>query len=272
MSQIALRPLEFGEILDGAFTLYRRHFTTFFLTALLPMVPIVIAWIGILAATSGASAIDAQGVYGAASLLVLPYNFFVSMLIWGALVHQTAAGHTAEGDPDIVAGYRRALGRVLPLMGASIVAAFLVMFGFILLLIPGFLVMIALFAVGPAVILENAGPIEALKRSYALAKGAFLRIGGIWTVAALIVMLPSLALGFVGGIASVAGGPMAAAGSQPALQIGSVLISALTTPFMAACFVILYFDRRVRTEGYDVQQAVSGLESTGGPAAEPLGA
>ena len=31
-----LRPLSFGEILDSAFTLYRRNFATFVLTALIP--------------------------------------------------------------------------------------------------------------------------------------------------------------------------------------------------------------------------------------------
>ena len=32
-----LRPLGFGEILDGAFSLYRRNLVTFFLTAVLPL-------------------------------------------------------------------------------------------------------------------------------------------------------------------------------------------------------------------------------------------
>lgn len=272
MSQVALKPLGFGEILDAAFTLYRRNFTAFFLTALLPLVPVVLAWIGVMAASSGVAAADATAVYGATILLVLPYNFAASMLIWAALVHQTAAAYTADGDPGTGAGYRRAIRRVLPLVGASILAGILVIFGFILLIIPGFLVMIALFAVGPAVILEDAGPVQALERSWALAKGAFLRIGGIWLVAALIVTLPSMALMFVGGIWAAVAGTLGSVSAEAGMQVGSVLLSALTTPFMAACFTILYFDRRVRTEGYDVQEAISGLEAASGPAAEPLGA
>ena len=37
MNQPLLRPLGFGEILDGAFTLYRRNFPTFALTSLVGM-------------------------------------------------------------------------------------------------------------------------------------------------------------------------------------------------------------------------------------------
>ena len=45
MSHPQLRPLTFGEILDGTFALYRRNFLDFFLASLVPFVPVVLAWI-----------------------------------------------------------------------------------------------------------------------------------------------------------------------------------------------------------------------------------
>ena len=44
MSLSQLRPLAFGEILDGAFALYRRHFSVFVPTSLLAHAPLMLLW------------------------------------------------------------------------------------------------------------------------------------------------------------------------------------------------------------------------------------
>ena len=42
MSFSQLRPLSLGEMLDGAFTIYRRQFASLFLTALAPQLPMIL--------------------------------------------------------------------------------------------------------------------------------------------------------------------------------------------------------------------------------------
>jgi hypothetical protein len=44
-------------------------------------------------------------------------------------------------------------------------------------------------------------------------------------------------------------------------QVANSVTGALTTPFLVASLVILYFDRRVRTEALDVQLAADALAS-----------
>jgi hypothetical protein len=45
--------------------------------------------------------------------------------------------------------------------------------------------------------------------------------------------------------------------------------SLFTTPLIAAAYVILYFDLRVRSEGLDLQLVLANLDSPGLPTAQP---
>ena len=65
-------------------------------------------------------------------------------------------------------------------------------------LMAGILAFLMLFAVVPAVMIEGRGPVEALGRSRALARGAWGRILGVLAVLMIIVSIPSLAFGVAG--------------------------------------------------------------------------
>ena len=72
-----IRPLEFGEVLDGAFALYRRHFVDFFLTALIPLAPFGIFYARLMAdgAAFDPTAGDAMSVPGRATVF---FHHFIS--------------------------------------------------------------------------------------------------------------------------------------------------------------------------------------------------
>ena len=88
-------------------------------------------------------------------------------------------------------------------------------------------------------------------------------------VAWLIMMLPSMGiqmmlLGPVATFDPAAGANMTA--TMLALQgLGNFLATILTAPFLVACLVTLYFDRRVSAEGLDLQRAVEAMERPGEP-------
>lgn len=265
MLEATPRPFSFGELLDGAFTLYRRNFVAFFGAALLPQVPLVLYW---LAAPlwSPTNLADASA-FDPATLLILPYNFFASFLVLGALTH--AAGEAYAGStPTIGDSLRRGLARWVPVTVAGLCAGFLVMLGFFFFLIPGFILIALFFAISPLVVLEGRGPIEALGRSRRLSKGGRPRILGVVFVAWFITFLPVFAMWFLAavsaGIASVvtAQGPEALVSSWVfgVFQAAGPVVSALTWPFLIAVTVLLYFDRRARTEAPDLEAAVERLQ------------
>jgi hypothetical protein len=287
------RPLSFGEILDGAFTLYRRNFRLFVGTSLLLMVGLAI----------GATVVGSTGT-AVASIMPAPLSYVVMLLVavaitamvtmlWSTLTWQAAQSYVGKpvSLPDAVSA---AGGAAMTLVGAAAIAfvAFVVLMialylgtllfigilsvmgssaltvlggvvaglGFIAAV---FMVAALFFGVLPAVMVEGKGPVEAVSRSFALAQGDLPRIAGILFVTLLIVLLPSMA------IAGVTGGFQEMANPQATMEQGSGagfveqlltwLAAALTTPFLPAVFVTLYYDRRVRTEALDVQMLTEQL-------------
>jgi hypothetical protein len=251
-----LRPMEFGDILDGAFKLYRAQFVRLFTAALIANTPTLLfdLW-----SAATADAMDPAAVQGV-TLLRLPFVLIATVLVYGSLTHQ--ADRALHGAPiaapaAIAAGVRL----FLPLLAAYTLTTLSILLGLVLLVVPGILLGLLFFAVTPAVVIERRGPIQALGRSRELARGALGQIAGILIVATVITLMPSFAVSAVGfvimGVSLSAGAPPAAA--LFGLNAMQVLVSALAAPFSVAVMVLLYYDRRMRTEAMDVQAMAERL-------------
>ncbi|HEX8359519.1 MAG TPA: hypothetical protein VF613_05405 [Longimicrobium sp.] len=296
-----LRPLSFGEILDSAFSLYRRHFVPMILTTLIPAVPT-----GVLTVLMGYTVLRATGgndpdAYAMAILPVSLLSMVIYLVMWAALAHLVGQAWTG-GDVSVADGYRRGFRAFFPLLGsmilAYVVAAVVVMivtFAMALvvaviaaLLGPslagqgtaatgavGVLVAVvaiafllgviayasSLFAVLPAIVIERLGPAQAIGRSFRLGRGARLHVTGVVIVTFIIVFLPVVGIGLLTGTFASFSDPSAvpSPGQFVVQQVAAMVTGSLTTPFMVAAMVLLYFDRRVRLEAFDLHMAADGL-------------
>ncbi|HEX5725729.1 MAG TPA: hypothetical protein VFX98_09715 [Longimicrobiaceae bacterium] len=266
MAHAQLRPLAFGEILDGAFALYRRHFSTFFLGSLLPLLPaLAVGLLAALVVTAAGSAAAALAAVGLLLLLLAPLLLGCQVLQWSVLTDMVSQAYTGHAV-SVGVGVSRGLVHFLPLLGATIIAAVLVLVGLVFLVVPGLLLACMFFAVAPAVVVERRGPITALSRSRELASGAWGRIFLLVTVAYIIAALPSWGLQGISRLSTgVSAGELIL--QDPVMygvvQLISLLISALTLPFVVGAIVLLYYDRRVRAEALDVELATEGLAAAG---------
>ena len=300
MTLPSLRPLGFGEILDGAFTLYRRHFWLFAATSVLLTIAagvggsvLVVIW-GIASSGLGGGGTLVTG------LLVWVVGSAMMMVTWGALTWQAARSYTGQSvslGEGASAGGRAAmtlvgagflatlaviagvvavtlvLGAIARVVGALGITALSMGVGLVnaVLLLAAFCVLVALFfATLPSVVVEEKGPIESLARSFDLARGAMGRVTGLMLVTMLIIFLPLIAVvGVTGGFEVFADPLAAAAGAQVnpwnalvrAVLMWTVML--LAAPFMVSVIVLLYYDRRVRTEALDVQILADRLSLAG---------
>lgn len=298
MTQPIIRPLSFGEILDGAFTLYRRNFLRFLGTTLLVLVGAVVLG-GILVVTGanvaalmpGFMQLLVGGIMGTAL-------FALTTVFWGALIWQAARAY--EGKPRPVGeSLETAGGAAMTMLGAVIVSfmgiagatlgvAYVgtLLAGFITEAgapgagvavqvlaaagagIAGLLAASYFAAVLPVVIMEEKGPLDAVVRSVRLMRGAALRTLLILVTAHLITLLPSVAIAvFSGGLVALTaeGADLTTAAIVALLvqQLASVVVAMLTAPFIPTVLVLLYYDRRVRTEALDVEIATGQLQLAG---------
>jgi membrane-anchored glycerophosphoryl diester phosphodiesterase (GDPDase) len=107
------------------------------------------------------------------------------------------------------------------------------------------------------VVLERLSVLPAITRSFALVKNDFWRVLGIWVlsqlVAGLIAAAVSIPFSLTGQFLLVGAGT--ATGSVVALilmSIGSAIGQIITSPFNAGVIVLLYADRRIRAEAFDL--------------------
>lgn len=139
--------------------------------------------------------------------------------------------------------------------------------GLVLSLLLGFLLLIGAFILGvffwvrlslasAALILENIGVIEGIKRSWTLTRNGFWRILGVLLLTSIIAgtvnAILSTVLTTLGALALMAG-PEAQAVALGVTSFASSVISAVILPFTAAVTALLYVDQRMRIEGLDVE-------------------
>lgn len=126
----------------------------------------------------------------------------------------------------------------------------------------------AVLVFAPTVIVLERQPVfEAMRRSFALVRNSFWRVLGIMILTALIASLISSAVAFPFNIAGMAvshGADTLTGSAQLGLlsRIGSIIGQIIVLPFTAGVAVLLYTDRRIRSEAFDL---VLRTGATSGP-------
>ncbi len=148
--------------------------------------------------------------------------------------------------------------------GAAVLVGLPLVLGLIAALGYGYAVLV--FA--PTVIVLERQPVfEAMRRSFTLVRNSFWRVLGIMMLTALITSLVSSAVAFpfnIIGMAVTHGGDALAGSAQLGLfsRIGSTIGQIIVLPFTAGVAVLLYTDRRIRAEAFDL---VLRTGATSGP-------
>jgi hypothetical protein len=225
-------------------------------------------------------------VAGPAALLSTLASTLLTPLLYGIAVQVAARGYRV-GDIDAMAAVRAAAGRYGSLLGVSILSSLAVVaagavapIAAILLLaiaradqsvalpliivavlvgiVAAIIVLIRLSLVVPAIIVERVGVTDAMRRSNELVRGGTARMFGILLLVGIIVSI-------IGSVVSLPFGVTLFVPAIPqavALTLstaGAIIGELLRYSLFAVAFVLLYFDRRVRTEGYDLSELASEL-------------
>ena len=177
---------------------------------------------------------------------------FVSILMWTILtgaITRAAAGTFLRRDLEIGESYRYGLARFWSIVLVGVLCALAIAVGFILLIVPGFIVLTFLACAIPALVIEDKRGREALRRSWDLVRGHGWHVFGTIIVAALLN-------GLVNGLLTA---PFA--DNYAARSIVAAIASAITMPYMALVGVFIYLDLRVRKERYSAADLERDLAS-----------
>lgn len=160
-------------------------------------------------------------------LLGAPVLLVTAALFQAAVIRTTALSLDGRAI-SFGAAVSTAVAHLLPIIGISIVVGLAVVFGFLLLVVPGVFLAIIWSVVIPVRIVEGKGVFASMQRSRELTKGSrwmILLIGFIFFVAAWIFGAIGGALGF--GIAMAVGGGLEGLSTPMGLWPNQVVISPL---------------------------------------------
>jgi hypothetical protein len=177
-------------------------------------------------------------VLGVAILTLLLFAVCQPAIIYGAF--QTMRGR----DFHIGESLRKALERLMPLVGVSILMLVSIMIGSLLLLVPGLVLWTMFLVAVPACVVEHLGPVQSLRRSAALTKGNRWRLFGMFMLLAVLVTAIRFALSAT----------LNAAGGRLVAGIGDVAFDAVATSLELIVFAVAYHDLRVAREGIDIER------------------
>ena len=259
-----LRPLSIGETLDAGFRLLRARFGTLLVCVLVPMVPLSIIATIIVASTDD-KAFDVNATATTSDDGAAIAGTLIGALIQGAaaalaiaacfrVISSAYLGDRAEAGPSL----RYGLSRLLPLMVAYIVLAIALGISAILVVLPIFLG-VKWSVTFAAIVAERAGPFHAMRRSWGLTRGHWWRVFGTLLVVGLIALVLYLAV--VAGL----GGAIATSDDMSEFTYATlttaltVILFALLYPLVASIITVIYYDLRVRNEGFDLQLLAQGV-------------
>lgn len=280
-----------AEILDAAFEIYRRHFAIFFtvgVVSALPMALVQYSSLTLRHAGGAGAATNPMAAMSIASVAAVQVAFVIAwavMLFLAPFADAASAITTAyayRGEPvELADALRAAFARpvavlltfwaryfiIFAIMMAATILIGILMFALkvvgALLAIPlmiGVIVMAVVvwkryFAVIPVLMVEQVPVADTMSRSRFLAEGdgarIVLLIGGSIFIASIIAAI-------LGGIAS----------AMVSGVVGAVLYLfciALFNQFPSVILTLLYFDLRIRKEGYDIELLAGSLSPMSAP-------
>lgn len=154
-----------------------------------------------------------------------------------------------------------AIGGTGTMIFGTIVGALVALVG----LAVGGLVILRLLLMFPVLVAEGKTFVDCLTRAWNLSKGYTWRIFGIlfltWLIVALIegiTVTPAVA----GAVSLMHGGHDAAAGATMGAALA--IMGTILAPVFSIVVILIYYDLRIRKEGFDLQMLAHDLAASGG--------
>jgi hypothetical protein len=239
-----------GALLDRAFRLYTSNFSLMLGITAAAYVPFYL----IMVVIESRVGINVQAPSGGLSTLLFQIVF---MILWASIAFPIASGAATYAISERYLGNEVTIGEALglalsrfwTLSLAQITATIRVMFGFLLLIVPGILWMLSYALIVPAVLIEGQKATPSLRRSRDLVKGQRGKVFCVMFIINLLQGILALGVSMISGMIFNSD----SAGGAVLHSAMNNLLSIFLTPLGIVATILLYYDMRIRKEGFDLE-------------------
>jgi hypothetical protein len=218
--------VDIGEVLSDAWNLYKRFLWQFFLTAL-----VVFAVLDLLSALAAEAAGDSVGAAILWSVIAFTIGVVGYFWVQGALVELVRDVRDGRADRSIGETYAEVRPRLPALIAAGILAALGIGIGFLLLIVPGFILLTFWSMLVPVIVIEGSSAGDSFKRSFDVVRGHGWPVFGLILITFITVAIAS-------GLIRLVFAPLPDFLDD---WLGSLVAHSLTIPFAAAALTTAYF-------------------------------
>ena len=269
MASIDLRPMTLGEVLDKTFSLYRQNFLLFAGISALPYSLLMLFRFAMLVltrskVTGAAAGIGTSAAIGAAILAAFGGGL-VALIMLGVAQAATVSAVSdlyLGRETSVRAAYMLAKSMVLPVIAIIIMCFFVTVVGLFLLVIPGIILACRLAVSVPSSIVEQTSPIRSMERSMELTKGyafqIFLLFALVLFITYAVAMMFQFPVIFLAISAASAKRPLSI-GATSYTYVAEFVSQVLVAPVGTIAASLMYYNLRVRKEGFDIQHLMSTL-------------
>lgn len=246
-------PMTIGMILDTTVRLYMQNMALMIGIIALSYLPYLIFLVLVTAVTSAGGQ--------APELLILAS--FLATALWMLIAQPLSVGATTYAMSErylqhpvtIVEALRAAWQRYATLLWAQAVAGLVIMVGFFLLIVPGILWTLSYALVAPVVMLEAVNARGGRRRSWELVSG---NRGKVFLILVVVSVLTIVVTGAVNAVVALLVETTSMTG-QLTQQVITQLVSYVIIPVPTIANVLLYYDLRIRKEGFDLEMLSQAL-------------
>jgi hypothetical protein len=262
------QPESIGRVLDNGFKLFIASLKSVLLLVVVTAIISVIMQYAIFQAMLPSQQFTTEEDMTQHMMAALPQivgitviMWVVSLILYNAILYRVgdiAGGGDAELYDALIAGIKK----LFPVFFAAILYSLAASIGFVLLVIPGLIIMVTLLFFQVLIVVDDEGMISSLKRSHNLVWGNYWRTTAVILIPVFIVyaliMVVAIAAGFFGAMSE----PQMVDGqiqmSFGLMDIVMAVVSVLAVPFLNAVFVVHINDLKLRKSGSDLEQRMSG--------------
>jgi hypothetical protein len=229
-------------VLGEAWALYRRHAShliliSFVIFLVISVITALLSW--------------ALGTVGA--LIGLVFSIFGMFLLQAALVK--AVQDVRDGRADLSLG--ETVSSVLPFIGsvaiASILASIGIGIGFVLIIVPGLILLTFWSLIVPEIVIGGAGALESFSRSWRTVRGYAWSVFGTYIMVFLILIVGEIVLSLI----------LSALPYGWRSFIADLVVDTLVVPFIAAVVTLIYY-RLTTAQGGQPEPGAATMPGAGG--------
>ena len=219
-----------GSLIRNTWRIYRRHFGRIVLTFALPTFPLFVL-----------SALPPEPWNA-----LFVYPFLAVLFIASGALTIVVSDICLGNAPSVRRSFSQVLRRRtwLKLITAALLGSLLVYLGLLLLVVGSMWVFVRLVFSPTIVALERLSGRAAIRRSFQLTRGQFWRLFGLFTLTFLLASLVTIVILVPASLTALISEDLGG-------LVVFLLLLAWYWPVLGIAIVLLYYDQRVRREGYD---------------------